>query len=224
MMHIVSADCRNDFNNFQVFRQKVSKYTMTLANEPSTITRGEKTKYRLAESMKECMCHTPVDAITVRQITENCGLTRQTFYRNFMDKFDLINWYFDKLLIKSFEYMGQGKTVQEGLQLKFSYIAEEKEFFRAAFRYDRQNSLREHDFQLIFRFYQDLIQVKTGSPVSEDIRFLLEMYCHGSISMTIQWVLSGMQSTPEELSRLMVEAMPQKLVDLFASFGVLTEN
>ena len=118
---------------------------MTLPNESSSLTRGEKTKYRLAESMKECMCHTPVDAITVRQITENCGLTRQTFYRNFMDKFDLINWYFDKLLIKSFEYMGQGKTVQEGLQLKFSYIGEEKEFFRAAFRYDRQNSLREHD-------------------------------------------------------------------------------
>ena len=83
---------------------------MTLPNESSSLTRGEKTKYRLAESMKECMCHTPVDAITVRQITENCGLTRQTFYRNFMDKFDLINWYFDKLLIKSFEYMGQGKN------------------------------------------------------------------------------------------------------------------
>ena len=182
---------------------------MTLPNESSSLTRGEKTKYRLAESMKECMCHTPVDAITVRQITENCGLTRQTFYRNFMDKFDLINWYFDKLLIKSFEYMGQGKTVQEGLQLKFSYIGEEKEFFRAAFRYDRQNSLR--------------IQLKTGAPASDDIRFLLEMYCHGSISMTIEWVLSGMAASPEDLARLMVEAMPAKLADLFASFGILTE-
>ena len=179
---------------------------MTLPNESSSLTRGEKTKYRLAESMKECMCHTPVDAITVRQITENCGLTRQTFYRNFMDKFDLINWYFDKLLIKSFEYIG-----------------EEKEFFRAAFRYDRQNSLREHDFQLIFRFYQDLIQLKTGAPASDDIRFLLEMYCHGSISMTIEWVLSGMAASPEDLARLMVEAMPAKLADLFASFGILTE-
>ena len=58
---------------------------MTLPNESSSLTRGEKTKYRLAESMKECMCHTPVDAITVRQITENCGLTRQTFYRNFIN-------------------------------------------------------------------------------------------------------------------------------------------
>ena len=89
--------------------------------------KGEKTKYRLAESMKECMKTTPVEEITVRQICEICGVTRQTFYRNFLDKYDLINWYFDKLLIKSFEYMGQGKTVQEGLQLKFSYIGEEKE-------------------------------------------------------------------------------------------------
>ena len=117
----------------------------------------------------------------------------------------------------------KGKTVQEGLQLKFSYIGEEKEFFRAAFRYDRQNSLREHDFQLIFRFYQDLIQLKTGAPASDDIRFLLEMYCHGSISMTIEWVLSGMATSPEDLARLMVEAMPAKLADLFASFGILTE-
>ena len=194
---------------------------MTLTTETSSLTRGEKTKYRLAESMKECMCHTPVDAITVRQITENCGLTRQTFYRNFMDKFALINWYFDKLLLKSFEYMGQGKTVQEGLQLKFSYIAEEKEFFRAAFRYDRQNSLREHDFQLIFRFYQDLIQLKTGAPASEDIRFLLEMYCHSSIYMTVRWVTGELTCTPEGLAATLVDGMPGKLAEVFAGLGIL---
>ena len=73
----------------------------------STISapKGEKTKYRLAESMKECMKTTPVEEITVRQICEICGVTRQTFYRNFLDKYDLINWYFDKLLTKSFEHM-----------------------------------------------------------------------------------------------------------------------
>ena len=70
--------------------------------------KGEKTKYRLAESMKECMKSTPVEEITVRQICEICGVTRQTFYRNFLDKYDLINWYFDKLLTKSFERMGFG--------------------------------------------------------------------------------------------------------------------
>ena len=81
---------------------------MDMINEAG---KGEKTKYRLARSMKECMKTMSVDNITVKQITENCGVTRQTFYRNFMDKFDLINWYFDKLLAKSFEHMGMGKTV-----------------------------------------------------------------------------------------------------------------
>ena len=74
--------------SMQYMTNRKRDFFMTLPNESSSLTRGEKTKYRLAESMKECMCHTPVDAITVRQITENCGLTRQTFYRNFMDKFD----------------------------------------------------------------------------------------------------------------------------------------
>ena len=37
------------------------------------------------------------------------------------------------------------------------------------------------------------------------------------------YVLSGMATSPEDLARLMVEAMPAKLADLFASFGILTE-
>ena len=73
----------------------------------------EKTKYKLAESVKECMKTAPVDKITVKNIVEGCGVTRQTFYRNFQDKYDLINWYFDKILIESFEHMGEGQTVYE---------------------------------------------------------------------------------------------------------------
>ena len=54
------------------------------------ISRQEKTKYKLAAAMKECMKTTPVDRITVTSIVEGAGVTRQTFYRNFLDKYDLI--------------------------------------------------------------------------------------------------------------------------------------
>ena len=168
--------------------------------------KGEKTKYRLAESMKECMKTTPVEEITVRQICEICGVTRQTFYRNFLDKYDLINWYFDKLLTKSFEHMGRGTTVFDSLEKKFTYIQKEKAFFAAAFRYDKQNSLREHDFDLILAFYENLIHEKSGSPVSPEMHFLLEMYCQGSITMTVKWVLTGMDLTPSEFATLLVRA------------------
>ena len=189
--------------------------------EDTEIKKGEKSRYRLARSMKECMKHASVESITVKQITENCGLTRQTFYRNFLDKYDLINWYFDKLLTKSFEHMGQGKTIYEALVMKFTYIQEEQTFFATAFRYDSQNSLREHDFELILAFYEKLIKEKTGRMPEEQVHFLLEMYCQSSIYMTVQWVLGEVKITPEELARIVVDGMPGKLMKLFLEFEML---
>ena len=39
-----------------------------------TYKSGEKVKYRLAEAMKECMKKAPVEKITVKEITEECGV------------------------------------------------------------------------------------------------------------------------------------------------------
>ena len=185
------------------------------------MTKGEKTKYRLAHAMKECMRTTPVESITVKQITEKSQLTRQTFYRNFLDKYDLINWYFDKLLLKSFEHMGRGKTVYDALTKKFTYIQEEQAFFRAAFRYDEQNSLRQHDFELILAFYENMIHEKTGKVPEENIHWLLEMYCQSSIYMTVKWVTGGLKCTPEGLAHILVEGMPAKLVEVFVKLEIL---
>lgn len=182
---------------------------------------NEKTRYRLAEALKECMKSTSVDNITVTRIADTCQITRQTFYRNFQDKYDLINWYFDKLLLESFAQLGDGKTIYEGLEKKFEYILQEQVFFAAAFRSDDKNSLKEHDFELILQFYADLIREKTGKKPTEEIMFQLELYCRGSIYMTMEWVLSANKCTPGRMAQLLVEAMPRKLSELFCGLHIL---
>ena len=186
-----------------------------------TTTKGTRTKYRLAEAMKECMKTTPVDNITVTQLTELCGVTRQTFYRNFIDKYDLINWYFDILLHKSFEHMGSGKNIYESLVKKFIYIREERVFFSAGFKSADQNNLKDHDFRLILAFYEDLIRQKTGKMPDEEIGFLLEMYCQSSVYMTVKWVTEGTKMPPERLAELIVKAMPEKISELFEQLEIL---
>ena len=178
-------------------------------------SRSEKTKYRLAEAVKECMKTTPLEDITIKQIVSVCGLTRQTFYRNFMDREDLINWYFNIILNESFRQMGFGKTVYDGLVRKFGYIRQEHLFFSAAFAADTQNSLKDHDFQMIYDFYRRLIREKTGSLPDEEISALLEMYCQASVYMTVKWVLNNMPSSEKTLANLMIDAMPPKLRELF---------
>ena len=183
--------------------------------------KNEKTKYKLAEAMKECMKTSKVDAITVKQLAEKCGLTRQTFYRNFLDKFDLINWYFGKILDQSFEHMGRGTSVYDALVRKFTYIEQEKQFFAAAFRYDEQNSLREHDYELILDFYTQLIGRKTGRQPEENILFPLRLYCRGSIDMTVEWIFAPKERTPEQMAALLVSALPMPVTELFQQLGVL---
>ena len=68
-----------------------------------------------------------------------------------------------------------GHTVGESLTQKFEFIVNEKVFFTEAFRSDDRNSLKEHDFELILQFYQDLIGRKTSRPLGEDLQFLLEI-------------------------------------------------
>lgn len=179
----------------------------------------EKTRYKLAMAVKECMKITPVDKITVKDIVEGAGVARQTFYRNFLDKYDLINWYFDKLVLACFEEIGVSHTVEESLTQKFRFIREEKAFFMGAFRSDGQNSVKEHDFALILDFYQELIVKKTGR--EPDIRFLLEMYCQGSVYMAAKWILGGMEEAPEHMARKLVEAMPAKLEQVFENMGLV---
>ncbi|WP_035793999.1 TetR/AcrR family transcriptional regulator C-terminal domain-containing protein [Butyrivibrio sp. AE3006] len=181
----------------------------------------QNSKYKLAEAIKECMKTTSVENITVKQIVDVCGVSRQTFYRNFIDKYDLINWYFDRLLEQSFKEMGSGETLRDGLIKKFRYIKEERLFFTAAFRVDEQNNLKEHDFYMIFEHYCRLIREKSGELPEKKIRKLLEMYCQASIYMTVQWVLKGMKEPEEELADLMIDAMPPELASLFTELQIL---
>ena len=169
------------------------------------VQKAEQMKYRLADAMKQCMAKMPIERITVRQLVELSGTTRQTFYRHFQDKYDLINWYFDKILAESFEHMGEGKTVYEGLVKKFEYIEQEKLFFRAAFT----------------RFYTDKIEKKSGQKLSEHLHFLLEMYCQGSVYMTIQWVLGRKKATPKELAKALTEAVPAELKAVFEKLQMI---
>ena len=182
----------------------------------------EKTKYKLAASMKECMKQMPVDKITVKNIVEGCGVARQTFYRNFLDKYDLINWYFDKLVLQSFEQIGVGHTVGESLTQKFEFIRSEKAFFTEAFRSDDYNSVKEHDFELILDFYENLIREKTGRIPDETIHCILEMYCQSSIYMTVKWVLGELECAPEGLAKILVDGMPGKLSELFEKLEILS--
>ena len=149
------------------------------------------TKLTIANALLILLKTQPLNKITVTQITKEANLTRQTFYRNFEDKEDLVNWYFEKLCLDSFKEMADQTTLKE------------------AFKEDDYNSLTNYDYRCIYDFYKKKIETKTT--IDSQLDFLLQMYCHGSIEMTKSWVEKNMYLDIETLVNMLIESMPERL-------------
>ena len=173
--------------------------------------KNEDTLFLFAKAIKTLIKKQPLDKITVTDIVSTAGKTRQTFYRHFQDIYDLVNWYFEKLVLKSFEEMNQGGTLQEALNLKFDFIEQEHAFFKEAFKSNDYNNLIHYDFCCIYDFYKEYIRKNTGKTIPSDIDFLLKMYCRGSVDMTVEWVLNDMPILKEEIVNYLIDAIPDKL-------------
>ena len=50
------------------------------------------TKQALEASLKHMLLKKPLDKITIRDITDDCGISRMAFYYHFKDIYDLVEW------------------------------------------------------------------------------------------------------------------------------------
>ena len=52
------------------------------------------TKQALANSLRHLLEKKSLSKITIKDIVEDCGVNRQTFYYHFQDVYDLVDWIF----------------------------------------------------------------------------------------------------------------------------------
>mgnify|MGYP000118473261 CR=1 FL=1 len=77
------------------------------------------TKNALAASLKKLLSKKELSKITITNITEECGVNRQTFYYHFKDIYDLLEWIFTNEVIEEIE-----NEKEENWQQKFIYVFE----------------------------------------------------------------------------------------------------
>ena len=74
------------------------------------------TKRALASALKELLEHKPLNKITIADITEQCGVNRQTFYYHFQDIMEVVEWYQDQALRQSIEKSLAAPSYKEAIR------------------------------------------------------------------------------------------------------------
>ena len=159
----------------------------------------ESSKLALSQTIEEMMVTTPIERISVRDIAGQCGVSRQTFYRHFKDKYDLVNWTFYRLFSEIMAKLNKSDTWDEAMLKMLIEIKDKEGFFVNAFKSDSQNTFNEFKVKSVLALYERLTKKYNIGVMDHEIQFLLEMHCIGTMEMTAKWVREGMRESPKLL-------------------------
>ena len=136
------------------------------------------TKQALEESLKHMLLKKPLDKITIRDITEDCGISRMAFYYHFKDIYDLVEWACIEDASKALQGKKTYETWQEGLLQIFEAVLENKPFILNAYRCISREQMERFLYQLTYGLIRGVVEEQSrGTAVSEeDKSFIAEFY------------------------------------------------
>lgn len=156
----------------------------------------------LADALLE-LCNTkPLVSVTIKDLLEKTGVSRQTFYNRFRDKNDLIQWTYQHKVLGNFLSNDPDYTYYENTLSFYQNIDLHRNFLKQACAIREQNCLM--DFMLWFVVDYDIrwhTAHNGGRPLSKEQLFVTRYHSIASIQMAIEWISSDHPEPPEIMAR-----------------------
>lgn len=174
----------------------------------------KKIPYRLAEALENICKRKSLENITVSQIAQEAGVTRQVFYHHFDDKFELASWIHYVHLFQSVKSAMEKETNsiwRETIRNWMYHLKDNMEFYINAFQ-----SVSQKEFQRIIRdfFYRAYTWHMTQNmkrELTEEEAYVLRIFIFGTMEVVYEWIAGGMVMPVERMAELQEAAMPEMI-------------
>ena len=172
------------------------------------------TKEWIAKSFLELSETKSVDKITVKDIVENCGLTKSTFYNHFNDKYDLLMWIYIEPVRNIISRINTvGYNFREAVAANLRYIASNRTYLVNALKNTPgQNSFIRYAFEINFTLLRDFIKSYNKADILPlRIETLIKLYVYGTVELECDWLINNMPIPIEEFADILEAGMPEEL-------------
>ena len=180
----------------------------------------DKTKKKIASSMMDLLKKKPIDKITITDITVNCDMSRQLFYRYFVDKYALINWMYEEDC-GSVIYTGEEKfSLKSWIKYILDVIEEKKNFYIHAIQNDTEKIFEKLILDKTRFYLSNIIKYKTSSELTKQLEFLIEMTARSLVDMIIFEIKNELPVKKEILLDWLMNGISKEIADLVADYEV----
>ena len=150
----------------------------------------------------------PYDKISTKEIAEKAGVSRQTLYRHYRNKEEIIRAIFDDMFDEFYEraepHFGTfDRNVAYAINiLAYNVMAEHRESFMVLARSGADDIIYEQLRRYFRRLFGALLRHLNLTPNTEQMEFILDLLAGGGFRVLKRWALEGMKQSPEEMARL----------------------
>lgn len=159
------------------------------------------TKKALAASLKKLSNQKSLNKITVKEIVEDCGVNRQTFYYHFQNIYALVGWIFITEITDAINGKDTYETWQQGFFQTFKYIEKNKSFVQNTYssigREHLERCLYDEVFQLLINNIN--LQAKGMDVTEEDKKFIADFYKYVFVGIILEWIGTDMKENPDDI-------------------------
>ena len=159
------------------------------------------TKRALAESLKKLLLEKPLDRITVSDITEDCGVSRMTFYYHFKGVYDLIEWTWLQEAERALDGQKTYDTWQQGFLQIFQLVQENRAFVMNLYHSISREQVERYLYRLTYQLLIGVVEEKSAgmSVRDEDKKFIADFYKYAFVGLMLDWIRGGMKGEPQVL-------------------------
>ncbi|MDO4443763.1 MAG: TetR/AcrR family transcriptional regulator [Slackia sp.] len=153
-----------------------------------------------------------LDRITISEICENAGISRQTFYRHFKSKYDIPSWH--TIFCRQFYLNEIGRSInwETGYYHHLRLITEERDFYRKSIQY----TINEPFGQTVVPESRKNIILETlihyrKIPIDHNMRFIVETFSKLECEVLNDWMRSDRETNLAQWTDDLLSIVPDRL-------------
>lgn len=112
----------------------------------------------IAKTFFQMAGHRDIDRITVKDLVEECKISRQTFYYHFQDLMEVIEWSVNQALEKTLEQSLKAETPEEALQIFIATGRDKKELLLRLLRSQKREQIERTMVQAMEAYLRTMFQ------------------------------------------------------------------
>ena len=159
------------------------------------------TKQAMKKSLERMLLVKPVNKITIADITNDCRISRMTFYYHFKDIYDLIVWSWMEEFIGALNDKKTYETWQEGFLEVFKVIKQNHRYVENICDSIGRARIEDYLFELAYDLLMGVTNdMAVGKSVKEnDKKFIAEFYKYAFVGILIDWFENRMAEDPKQI-------------------------